>query len=216
MTSSLAAIHVARKQLGLDDDTYRAKLKNITGKTSAKGMSEEERQTVLMVFRNEGFKPADAARPANGRPQLTGKYAKKLQALWIAAWNLGIVEKRDDAALVTFVKRQTGIDHTRWLHYSEDATKAVEGLKGWIARAGGVEWAKKADAWQDRDGFKIALAQWSILGGEERDRPFAAFLTEVRMISGVFVPEMHDDHWIKVMNAFGRRIRAAKKKAGRR
>lgn len=29
MTSSIAAIHVAKKSLGLDEDTYRAKLQNI-------------------------------------------------------------------------------------------------------------------------------------------------------------------------------------------
>ncbi len=32
MTSSIAAIHVAKKRLGLDDDTYRAKLANITAR----------------------------------------------------------------------------------------------------------------------------------------------------------------------------------------
>ncbi len=53
MTSSIAAIHVAKKQLGLDDDTYRAKLTNITGKASVKDMTEAERQKVLTVFRNE-------------------------------------------------------------------------------------------------------------------------------------------------------------------
>lgn len=70
-----AAIHVAKKQLGLDDDTYRAKLEIITGKSSTKGMTDDERQAVLTVFRNEGFQPAPNAPRPNGRAKLTGRYA---------------------------------------------------------------------------------------------------------------------------------------------
>lgn len=127
MSSSTAAIHVAKKQLGLDDETYRAKLQHITGKSSVKHMSEDEKQKVLTVFRSDGFKPV--GRRPDGRQMLEGKYAKKMQALWIAAWNLGLVDNRDDAALIAFVKRQTGIEHTRWLIYADDANKAVEGIK---------------------------------------------------------------------------------------
>ncbi|MGF6156990.1 phage gp16-like protein [Ensifer sp. KUDG1] len=67
MTSSLAAIHVAKKKLGLDDDSYRAKLTHITGKSSTKDMTEQERQRVLAVFRNEGFQPVPSAPRPNGR-----------------------------------------------------------------------------------------------------------------------------------------------------
>lgn len=95
-----------QKKFSLDDDTYRAKLIRITGKQSAKDMTEDERQKVLTVFRNEGFAPASATRRADGRQKLTGKFAKKLQALWIVAWNLGIVRERDDAAFVAFVSRR--------------------------------------------------------------------------------------------------------------
>ncbi len=87
MTSSTAAIHVAKRDLGLDEDTYRAKLTHITGKSSLKDMTEGERQKVLTVFRAEGFKPKSERRP-DGRLKLSGKYAPKLQALWIAGWNL--------------------------------------------------------------------------------------------------------------------------------
>ncbi len=99
MSSSLAAIHVAKKKLGLDDDTYRAKLTHITGKASTKDMTEQERQRVLAVFRNEGFQPAPSASRPNGRAKLTGRFASKLQSLWIACYNLGIVANRDDAAV---------------------------------------------------------------------------------------------------------------------
>ncbi|UWU13251.1 regulatory protein GemA [Rhizobium sullae] len=212
MTSSIAAIHVAKKQLGLDDETYRAKLSLITGKQSAKEMSESERQKVLTVFRNEGFSQSVVARRSNGRQKLSGKYAPKLQALWIAAWNLGIVRNRDDDALLAFVKRQTNIDHTRFLSYQDDARRAIEALKGWIAREAGVNWSNVeiGSSWQAREGFKIALAQWEKLGGEELRRPFSAFVTTVQSITGIFPQDMTDHDWIPVMNALGKRIRAGR------
>lgn len=205
----IAAIHVAKKHLGLDDDTYQAKLQNITGKTSTKDMTDGERQQVLTVFRNEGFKPAPSDPRPNGRAKLTGRYAGKLQALWIACYNLGIVENRDDAALLAFVKRQTGIDHVRFLKFSDDAQKAVEALKGWMAREGGVVWSN-VEAFSDydrADGYKIAWAQWRKLY-----RPATstlAFRIAVTELTGVPVDRCTSSDWITIMNALGQRIRAA-------
>ena len=141
MSKSVAAIHVAKKELGLDDDTYRVALMSAVGKSSAADMTEGERRKVLEHFRERGFK----ARSTGRRKPLEGKFAGKLQALWIAGWNLGLVRDRDDRALVAFVKRQTGIDHVRFLRHGQDAIKAIEALKGWLARAGGVDWAEFGD-----------------------------------------------------------------------
>lgn len=213
MTSSLAAIHVAKKQLGLDEDTYRAKLTNITGKPSAKDMTEAERQKVLTVLRNEGFTPAENAWRPVDRPKLTGRFAAKLQALWIAAHNLAIVENRDDGALIAFVKRQTGIDHVRFLRFPDDARKAVEALKAWIARAGGVDWSdgKLRPDYARADGYKIAWAQWRKLNPHATST--SAFLAAVKELTGVPVDQCSKGDWITVMNAFGRRVRATKRKA---
>ncbi|MBD8554899.1 regulatory protein GemA [Rhizobium sp. CFBP 8762] len=204
MSSSIAAIHVAKKQLGFDDDTYRAKLRVITGKTSTKSMTETERQQVLTVLRSEGFKPIE--RRANGRQKLTGPFAKKLQALWIAGYNLGLIEKNDDAALLAFVKRQTGIDHTRFLHFPDDAAKAIEGLKRWLARDGGVDWSGPAPS--KAPGYRIAFAQWTMLcpGGE---RDFWDVIADMLDLDEAG-PDLPSDQWITVMNAFGVRLRASK------
>lgn len=141
MSRSIAAMHVAKKQLGLDDDTYRAALIKVTGKSSSADMSESERQKVLEHFRASGFKGAATGR----RKPLEGRFAGKLQALWIAGWNLGLVRDRDDRALIAFVKRQTGIEHVRFVRHGQDAMKAIEALKGWLTRAGGVDWSEHSD-----------------------------------------------------------------------
>lgn len=212
MSSSFAVLHVAKKQLGLDDDTYRAKLAVITGKTSAKDMTEDERQSVISAFRREGFRPVE--RRPDGRQKLTGKFAPKLQALWIAAYNLGIVDNRDDAALLAFVKRQAGIDHTRFLKYAEDASKVIEALKRWMEREAGVDWSvgKLTPAFARADGYKIARAQWVLLVGSEQGAISQAFWQAVVGIVGTHVAgrELSAAEWIPVMNEFGRRIRERK------
>lgn len=50
----IKAIHVARRQLALDDGTYRAMLARLTGKTSTKDMSEREHKAVLDHLRQAG------------------------------------------------------------------------------------------------------------------------------------------------------------------
>lgn len=214
MTSSIAAIHVAKKQLGLDDDVYRAKLVNITGKDSTKDMTEAERQAVLTVLRNEGFEPKATARRPDGRQTLTGKYAKKLQALWIAAWNLGLVENRDDAALLAFVKRQTGIDHTRFLHHHDDASTAIEGLKAWMNRRARVGFGNtNGYDWLKPDGAKIAWAQWRNLNPTASlivRKGFDEAIFTILGIGSVYLDALAPGQWQTVMNVLGERIRTAK------
>jgi len=212
MTSSIAAIHVAKRDLGLDDDTYRAKLMNIVGKTSTKDMTEAERQKVLTVMRNDGFRPADA-KPAGGK--LTGPYAKKLQALWIAAWNLGVVSDRRDAALVAFVKRQTGLDAVRFLHHADDARAAIDGLKGWLKREAGVSFGStNGQEWLASDGAKVAWAQWKMLhpGTDLINRKgFDAEAFRLIDIPNYWLADVTGSQWQVVMNALGERVRAARK-----
>lgn len=53
--TELAKIHVAKAQLKLDDDTYRALLERITGKASAADLSARERVMVLNEFYRLGW-----------------------------------------------------------------------------------------------------------------------------------------------------------------
>ncbi|CDZ61448.1 Mu-like prophage protein Gp16 [Neorhizobium galegae bv. orientalis] len=210
MNSSIAAIHIAKKQLSLDDDTYRAKLMNITGKRSTKDMSEDERQRVITVLRNDGFKPVQSARRPDGRLRLSGKYARKLQALWIAGWNLGIVRNREDAALQTFVTGQTGLTAERFLHHAEDARKVIEALKKWMEREGSVDWSDdvKMAGYLRSDGYRIARAQWAILSPKSRN-DFWPVVTELVDQTTLF-RDFTDQQWITVMNHFGNQIRKLK------
>ncbi|WP_455466209.1 regulatory protein GemA [Bartonella sp. B39] len=204
---SLAFLHVGKRALGLDDATYRAMLFRLTGKQSAKDLSLSEKRLVVNEMKAWGFQ-------ANVNP-LEGKYAKKLQALWISGWNLGLIRDRSDKALIAFVKRQTGIDHIRFLRDSDDASKAIEALKGWLQREGGVDWIgeKIQDSWQKMPGYLILCAQWKCL---HRDAVFdpEAFHQSVMVVSGKAFSEMDGGDFRQVMNVWGRKIRKGVKSEG--
>lgn len=204
--SAYAAIHVGLKQVGIDGDDKRDFYMRLTGKPSLTAMTPSDHGTVLQELRRLGFKQ----RSKGSRPGLEGRYAKKLQALWIAAWNLGLVRNRDDKALLAFVKRQTQIDHVRFLRHPEDAAKAIEALKSWMAREAGVQWRAPLGAppWMARPGYRVAIRQWSILDQALALPAPGRFATFVREASDA--PDfaaMTDAHWQEVMNRLGRHVR---------
>lgn len=210
--SPLITIHLAKKQLGLDDDTYRDLLGRVTGKRSAKEMSDAERQAVLDEMRRQGAGTgAGFKASSNGtRKRLEGRFAKKLQALWIAGWNLGVVRERDDAALIAFVRRQTYIDHARFLVDAAEARKAVEAIKAWLSREAGVDWSASLDkpAWLREPGGQIAMAQWSILANAGAvDRSFSAFSAFVQERAFRPLGQMKADEWRNIVNTLGERVR---------
>ena len=211
MTSTIAAIFTGFKQLGVvEDDDRRAIYARVTGKTRLSLMKPAEKDAVLQELRRLGFTPT--ARRPNGKQQLTGKFAKKLQALWIAAWNLGLVEDRDDAALVAFVKRQTGLDQVRFLHHADDAKRVIEALKDWMRREARVSYGNtNGQEWLSADGAKVAWAQWRILHPGSDLIARKGFDTEVYAIIGstrAGLGEVKGKEWQAVANQLGRRVRA--------
>lgn len=126
-TKLLAKIHVAKKQLGLDDDTYRDLLERVTGKRSAGELEERELLAVLNAFREAGWKGATA--PRSGKP-----HVRKVWAIWQSMRDAGIVTADDSrAALRAFVLRLTGVADPEWLT-ADQATKVTESLKQWKKR----------------------------------------------------------------------------------
>ncbi|WP_299072811.1 gp16 family protein [uncultured Paraglaciecola sp.] len=139
----MAKIHIAKKQLNLDDDVYRDVLNHITGQSSCSKMSDNQLKNVLDHFKNKGFK----AKPKNGRrmspnssePVKTPQI-RKIRAVWITMHLHGIVRDNSEAALDGYVKRMSaqqnngkGVDAVAWLN-GELAHKVLEALKAWHIR----------------------------------------------------------------------------------
>ncbi|HTD05872.1 regulatory protein GemA [Undibacterium sp.] len=85
--AELAQIHIAKMQLAMEDDAYRALLTQVTGKASSKDLTWQERKALLDHFKKIGFKPrakpAGRAKPAVAMDRQS--QIKKIEAQLAAA-----------------------------------------------------------------------------------------------------------------------------------
>lgn len=143
----LAKIAIARKDLALHEDSYRAILGRITGKESAAKLAPNEMHAVLEEFRRLGWK----ARKGSGRPLSAKAQVRMIYAVW-GDIRPHLVSSRDDTALRSFVARQTkteanpaGVSAAEFLT-PDQANKVLEGLKAWRARVRRQADARARDA----------------------------------------------------------------------
>ncbi|MCP8465213.1 regulatory protein GemA [Pseudomonas sp. ZM23] len=84
---NLAKIHIAKAQLGLDDDAYRALLGRVAGVRSAKELGPRQVAQVLAEFQRLGWKPESKqqGRATPKVPQNRQVVLKKITALLASA-----------------------------------------------------------------------------------------------------------------------------------
>lgn len=127
--AQIRAIHAIKARTRLDEGSYRAMLAAY-GAASSRDLSSDEADRLLARLRDI----PGASSPVHATAQ--GAYGRKLQALWIALYNLDAVQDRSDRAMHAFLERQTGLSHTRFLREAKAASQAIEALKAWLAREG--------------------------------------------------------------------------------
>ena len=142
--SMLAKIHIARKQLAMDEDDYRQLLFEETGHASAGDCSEAQLSRVLERLKKLGFKPL----PKAGKKAATHPMARKARALWISLHHLNVVQNPAEEALEAFARRQLGCTKLNWANQRE-AYKLIEALKAMALRHG---WRQTAA----HDGHKLS------------------------------------------------------------
>lgn len=124
-------IHVGKRELGLDDDTYRAMLSNVvTGKSSSSAMTVPQLERVVAAMKDKGFKVKGGA---GTRPQAADKQSSKIRALWLELHRLGYVGNPEEAALAAWVQRMTKVAALQWLS-GKQASMVIEELKKWLGR----------------------------------------------------------------------------------
>lgn len=84
--NGLAQIHIAKAQLGLDDETYRDMLWAVARVRSAKDLDHAGRAKVLAHLKRSGWKPQAPKKPREGAPHNLhsaerGPQLKKIEAL---------------------------------------------------------------------------------------------------------------------------------------
>jgi phage gp16-like protein len=130
---TLAKIHIAKKDLGLDDDTYRAMLLELTGKSSSKDLTDQQLGKLMHHLKKRGFKPKAPVGSGSQRRQANDPESTKIRALWLFLYEIGLVNNPSEAALAAYVKRQTGVDDLHWLN-SLQCERVIESLKKWAMR----------------------------------------------------------------------------------
>lgn len=133
----LAAIHMAQKALGMTKEDAAALKLTITGQASSKDMTAQQRARYLahLASLQGRAAPVHPKRSAQARsvddPQ-DSRWAKA-RALWHALHLAGAVHTDTDAALLAYVKRQTRVEHWRFLN-GYQVNSVIEALKNWQAR----------------------------------------------------------------------------------
>jgi phage gp16-like protein len=121
----IAQIHIAKKDLAMDEATYRAVLVRVTGERSLTALSYASLVNVVEEMCRLGFTPSGT------RPMARHPHVRKVYAMWTSMAPL--VDDSSHAALGAFVKRQVGVDSPEWLD-GVQANKVIEGLKAWKQR----------------------------------------------------------------------------------
>lgn len=140
-------INIARGQLGMDDDSYRAMVNRINGGKgeSLKDCNMADLNKILTEMKEKGFKVKPVkpggfksrrvkpARTSEDGRQLPADVRDKMLALWIEMHNQGILRDGSDQGLAAYCKNRTDADHWHWISYGEALT-IIESLKTWQSR----------------------------------------------------------------------------------
>ena len=130
-------IHIAKGQLGMDEDTYRSLLRHEGQADSTDRMTLAQLETVLRRMKDLGFQvraPKSPRTAAPQRPLAQAPQDRKIRALWLDLHGMGVVRNADEAALAAFVQRMTGVAALQWLT-TEQASAVIEHLKRWQQRS---------------------------------------------------------------------------------
>lgn len=127
----MAIIHEAKKELGLDDESYRTLLKGAAGVRSAADIATyRQYAAVLDAFSQLGFR--SIRRPSRQKsPQMD-----KCYALWCHLHELGAVRSKRYASMINYVHRMAGEQD---IYHRDQLSMVIESLKQWIARHEHVE-----------------------------------------------------------------------------
>lgn len=192
----IAKIKIAQKELGLEDEDYRAVLQRVTGKTSAGDLNEAQLEAVIDEFKAKGWKPTIASSGAGRpRPQLADHpAAKKARALWLSLAQLGVVENGNEEALRAFARRQLGTE-LAWADQGR-VYRLIEALKAMAERAG---WSQDlAGIAEPRQVMELKLRLAELLRANLAAAgvyPAEAGLEEVAYMDKLWLGGMTRNHW---------------------
>jgi phage gp16-like protein len=125
----IALIHIAKKQLALTEDIYRAILAHKGGVTSADQLDKPGFNAVMAYLTACGFRSTWTQRTYGRRDGMASpRQIDLIRDLW-HQWS----DSKDDADLNRWLERSYGVSALRFLD-STAAAKAIAGLKAMVRR----------------------------------------------------------------------------------
>ncbi|MDA8230365.1 MAG: regulatory protein GemA [Magnetospirillum sp.] len=122
----LKKVHVAKRQLGLDDESYRDILRRIARRDSSADCTRPQLVDLLAEFTRLGW--------SGQKRKLSDKaHVRKVFAIWGDMCRAGIPDSPTPAALKSFVRKMTGVDDPEWMTAIQART-VIEALKAWETR----------------------------------------------------------------------------------
>ncbi len=131
--SAMIKIHIAKKQLNLADEDYRAILIAKGSVSSSKDLDHAGRERVLAYFQTLGFKPKAAANPK--RPTRPTPAPEKLKLVRRIRAQLISLDRLPDTYADGIAKQMFGVDFYEWatpeqLHKISAALGVQQAKKG--------------------------------------------------------------------------------------
>lgn len=140
--AAMGKIHKAAKQLGLEDDDYRAVLMRATGCNSCKSMTLAQLDLAVAEMKRLGWQEEPPKERAAKRRKDAPPQIRKVHAVWNALVAAGGVEGlssisskiESETMLRGFVEKMTGVSSPDWLR-GQKANVVIEALKDRLDRA---------------------------------------------------------------------------------
>nr|WP_321464281.1 regulatory protein GemA [uncultured Desulfobulbus sp.] len=132
--TTLAKIHIAKKELALSDQAYRDILFFNFQTGSAKDLTSLQARQLIELFRAKGWQPKPGRGQQKGKsrfitvkPGPAAKQQKKVLALWNAlGYEMGALHGR--------VKKQFGVDRFEWLEDGQALHVLITDLQRRVTR----------------------------------------------------------------------------------
>lgn len=123
--SDLAAIHAGKRELGMDDSSYRMMLQTVAGAASAKDLSASDRVRVMEHMRTLGWKRTPRKRVGQhpGKPHNLDREAQ-LQKIEAQLASMKLSWAYVDA----IAKRQWGIEKVAWIRKPQQFSAIIAAL----------------------------------------------------------------------------------------
>lgn len=119
----LSKIHIARQQLGLQDDVYRQKLQAMFGKGSARDLNLRQAEQLLTEFKRLGWQPQPSKRAA-GKPHNFSQLPAEVQVIEAQLAEMRLPWSYADK----IAKQMFGVAKVAWLKKPDQLTAILAAL----------------------------------------------------------------------------------------